>query len=132
MSPTLELRGAIVAALKGAAAVTALVSTRIFDPVPENATFPYIRISAADELQDDADCIPSVEVTQLIDVFSREAGSKQVMSIAAAVRDALHRASMTLSTNALVEIYHRQTRFQDDPTGEKHAIVEVVATIENN
>lgn len=131
MSPTLELQGAIVAALKGAAPLAALVGAKIYDPVPDKAQMPYVSISAADELQDDAECIDGVEITQLIDAYSNKQTRSEVANIAAAIKGALHRANLTLNTNALVEIRHRQTRFQLDPDGKtQHAIVEITATVQ--
>jgi hypothetical protein len=131
MSPTLELQGAIVARLKATGAVTALVGSRIYDPVPEGATFPYVSMGPADEIQIDADCVDAVEVTFILDAWSRESGFVQVSRIADAVRDALHKYVPTLSINALVEINHAITRRFRDPDGKtSHAVMEFTATIE--
>lgn len=133
MSPTLELQGAIVARLKAYAALTALVGTRVLDPVPVGAAFPYVSIGPSDELQEDAECVEAVVVTMQIDAWSRQPGIAEVSRIADAVRAALHRYALTLSTNALVEIEHRQTRRLRDPDGQtNHAAVEFTATIEVN
>ena len=134
MSPTLELWGAIAARLKAYSALTALIgSNNVHDRVPGTATLPYVRRGPADELQIDAECVNAVEVTFQIDAFSQAVGFVEVARIAAAVRDALHRHSLTLTTKGLVEIEHRQTRYFDDPDPlTSHAAIEFVATVEVN
>lgn len=133
MSPTLELQGAVVVALKAHAALSALVGAKVYDPVPPAATAPYVSMGPADELQDDADCVPAADVTLQIDAWSIAPGFAEVNKIADAVRGALHRAELTLTTNALVEIAHRQTRrFLDADGKTAHAVIEFVATIENH
>lgn len=131
MSPTLELQGAIIARLKAAAAVMALVATRVYDEIPSLPTFPYISMGPADEIQNDADCIEVVDLTFQIDGWSRTVGFPEISRIADAVRASLHRYALTLTTNALVEIQHRQTQRFRDPDGQTlHAVMQFVATIE--
>lgn len=115
--PSLELQGAIVARLKSVSAVTNLVSTRIFDPVPAVATFPYLSLGPDDLISDDADCITGFEITVQIDAWSRDPGFKQVKQISDAVREALHDYEFTLSVNAAVLFEHRITRNFRDPDG---------------
>lgn len=133
MSPTLELWGTIVDRLKADAGVGALIGDRVYDRVPADRTFPYASKGPSDELQSDAECIEAVEITLQIDVWSQTVGFTEASKVAAAIRNALHRYSLTLTTNALVEIEHRQTRFLNDPDPlTSHAAIEFVATVEVN
>lgn len=131
MSPSLELQDAIVRRLKADSGVIALVGNRVFDVAPASASYPYVAMSAVDDLQADAECVEAVEVTFLIDCWSRSPGTVECAKIVEAVRAALHRYPLGLTTNALVEIYCRQTRrFMDPDNKTAHGVVEMAATIE--
>ena len=137
MSPTLELQGGITVRLKASSAVIALVGTRVYDHVPRSpdgavtAQFPFVAHSASDELQNDADCIEAVDVAYEIEAWSDKPGYVEVLRIADAIKRSLHKYEMMLSTNALVELNHVQTRKFRDPDGvTSHVILEFAATIE--
>ena len=116
MSAALALQGAIIAALKASAPVTAIVADRVYDHVPRNpatealtAAFPFVAISDWQELSDDADCIDGAE----------------------AVKRALHKADLDLGDTALVMIEHDGTRTLRDPDGlTSHAVITFRALIE--
>lgn len=116
-SPELELQGAIVARLKNDSSVTALVSTRIYDPVPTGPTFPYVSFGPRDAFSDDAECITVFVITMQIDVWSRVQGPAEALRVADAVRASIHNYDFTLSTNGFVLFEHRITRTFRDPDG---------------
>lgn len=125
--PSLDLQGAIVAALKADGAVTALVGQRIFDDVPaaQAGSFPRITYGSDQVLSDDADCVTGFEVFIQIDVWSRIVGQPEMKRIAGAVRAALHNVELTLAEHSLIVLEHQQTRYLRDPDGlTKHAAVE--------
>jgi len=115
-SPTLELQGAIVTALKAAAGVTALVGVRVYDMVPADSDFPYVSLGPTDEVSDDTDCTDGFEITLQIDCWSRKPGFPEVRQIADAVRQAL-KPELTLTDNALFYLQHITTRTFRDPDG---------------
>jgi len=115
-SPTLELQGAIVTALKAAAGVTALVGVRVYDMVPAASEFPYISLGPTDEVSDDTDCTDGFEITLQIDCWSRKPGFPEARQLADAVRQAL-KPELTLADNALVYLQHITTRTFRDPDG---------------
>lgn len=130
-SPTLELQGGIVTRLKATGAVTGIIGSRIYDPVPAGATFPYVSFGPSDELSDDADCITGFEVTMQLDAWSRGTGFPEVRRLADAVRDAIHGYEFNLSANALVLFEHRLTRIFRDPDGlTSHAAMTFTAIVE--
>lgn len=137
-SPSLELQGAIVAALKASADVTAIVGNRIYDMVPRSsdgsitATYPLITLSGWQEVQADAECITASEVTVSIDVWSRAVGSPEAHRLAAAVKTALHNAELTLTDNALVSMEHESTLTLRDPDGlTTHSVIDFRAFVES-
>ncbi|MGY3607672.1 MULTISPECIES: DUF3168 domain-containing protein [unclassified Bradyrhizobium] len=130
-SPTLELQGAVVARLKAFPGLTTLVGNRIYDNVPEKATFPYVSWGPEQAISDNADCITGFNVTIQIDAWSRTVGLPEVKQIAEQVRIALHEYDLTLTANALVSIEYSQTRTLRDPDGlTNHAVIEFTAFIE--
>jgi hypothetical protein len=129
----LELQSTIVARLKADPTVTALIAGRVYDSVPQGATFPYVTIGPVDAVSFDPDCITGFDVAQQIDCWSRAVGSPEVKKIVDAVRAALHdqEAAMPLSTNAMAFFEHRNTRITRDPDGlTSHGILGFEAAIE--
>jgi hypothetical protein len=126
-----ELQGALYDRLRATGGVTALVGTRIYDRVPPSPTFPYVSFGPSQAVSDDADCITAYEVSVQIDVWSRTVGRVEASQIADAVRRAILGADMTLTTNALVMIEHRDTRIFRDPDGQtNHAVLIFSASVE--
>jgi len=121
-SPAHELQLAIVAQLKGDAAVTALVAQRVYDDVPSETqrasrtggSWPYVSMGPSDETSDNADCIDGFEITVQIDVWSQDVGYPEARRIADAVRRAL-KTDLDLTDNAMVSFEHRVTRYLPDP-----------------
>lgn len=130
--PSLALQKGIFAALTNAAAVTALVGTRVFDRVSASAVFPYIRIGTDQTVAADQDCVPEcVEVFAQIDVFSRAQGKVEAKNIAGAVARTLNIGSVTLSGYLLQSLLHSDTRYLDDPDGlSTHAVLTFRALID--
>lgn len=130
-SPSLELQGVLVTRLKADATLDALIAKRVYDSVPADASFPYVSLGATDETSDDADCITALSISFQVDCWSRAVGVPQVRQISDAVRRSLHSADLTLASNALVSILHRQTRVFRDPDGlTSHAAMTFDALVE--
>jgi hypothetical protein len=137
-SPVLELQGAIVTALKADAAVAAIVGARVYDHVPRSATsgeitadYPLLGLGSMEEITDDAECIAGSEVFVSVDAWSRSVGRPEALKLAHAVKLALHNAELTLTENALVELFHLTTRTLRDSDGlTTHAVIEFRAITE--
>ncbi|MBB6224566.1 DUF3168 domain-containing protein [Rhizobium leguminosarum] len=130
-SPDLELQGAVIARLKADATLATLIGSRVHDQPPDGATFPYFTIGEAQFLRDDATCVAGGQVYLTMHAWSRAVGFPEVKRIADAVVESLHLAPMTLPTNHLISIMHRQTRTFRDPDGlTSHAVIEFVANTE--
>jgi hypothetical protein len=130
-SPDLELQGAIVTRLKADAPLTVLIGTRVYDQPPSSVTFPYFTIGEAQFIRDDALCVDGGQVYLTMHAWSRAVGFPEVKRIADAVVESLHLAPITLPTNHLISIMHRQTRvFRDSDGLTSHAVIEFVANTE--
>lgn len=132
-SPANEFQTAVFNLLTEDAGVAALVGTRIYDRVPAASDVPpYITFGAADEVEDDADCIECASHSLQIDVWSeKQGGFKECKEITHAVKLALHEVAVNLTTHALVEMRVTQRRHFRDPDGiTSHGVITVEAMIE--
>lgn len=122
--PSLDLQGAIVAALKADPAVTALISGRVYDQVPPQAAFPYVTIGEDQTLPAWADCYDGADVILTLHAWSRAVGYPEVKRLAAAVSAALDGVEVTIETIRLVDISWTGSRFLRDPDGNtRHAVI---------
>lgn len=132
-SPDLELQGALVARLKADATLGALIGSRVYDQPPDGATFPYFTIGEAQFLRDDATCVSGGRIYLTMHAWSRAVGFPEVKRIADAVVESVHLAPITLPTNHLISIMHRQTDAFRDPDGlTSHAVIKFVANVEKS
>lgn len=144
MEPSVDLQRAALDALKAYTPLTTIVGQKIYDRVPEkkqgnqnvpDVTSPYISFGPVTSIPDDADCIDGEEITFQLDAWSwgdgEAYGSVEVRKIAGLIKKALHRADLTLSTNALVSIRHEMTRILRESDGvTNHAAIQFTATVE--
>ncbi|ASY56489.1 DUF3168 domain-containing protein [Sinorhizobium sp. CCBAU 05631] len=133
MSSSVELQDLYLNTLRENSSITALVAG-IYDRVPKspygNKT-AYISFGSDDSTEDDAECITGREVTTQIDVWSTAPGKTECKTIVDLVRRALHRQPLTLTENALVDIWVTLVRVLPDPDGlTTHGVVQVTAMVE--
>lgn len=120
IDPSLELHLAIYNTLSGASAVYAIVGEsppRVYDRVPEDATFPYISLAQPQVLPDRADCIDGAETFFGIDGWSREVGSVEIKRLGAAIAFALDQVEFVLAGHRTVLCEVQQIQYLDDPDG---------------
>lgn len=122
--PSLEMQKRIVAALKADTELTALVSQRVYDRVPENPAFPYLTITGDEQVLDDGNtCGDAWEVFFSVHAWSKAVGMPEVKQIAGAVRDVLA-GGLVLTGFVVVEGLHQDTRYLKDPSPlVQHAVV---------
>lgn len=87
------LQKAMAAALKGDAAMDALLGGRVWDQAPEGAGCPYLAIGRCESRPVNADG-GGVEQALTLTAVSRFAGSEEAKAVAAAVRARLHEATL--------------------------------------
>lgn len=100
------LQAALVAALKGSAAVTALVGGRVFDHVPEDAAYPYLVIGEALEEPDNTHDSFGRRLDEAVHVWDRVDGFARPMDIVAAIVALLdhQRTALTVAGHRVVSI----------------------------
>ncbi|MCB5412252.1 DUF3168 domain-containing protein [Pseudogemmobacter faecipullorum] len=133
MSASAALQIALIDALRASAGVTASLGQRIWDNAPAEASYPYLTLGPAQELDDSAECIDGSECFQQIDIWTQEDGSQLgAKQICGAVKKALHGVDLALSggfTLVLIEV--DSLRVVGDPDEKiAHGIVNVRALID--
>lgn len=127
-----ELQRILYSTLKADNAVMAIAGG-VYDHVPANeygTKTAYVSFGPVDTTDDDADCISGITVTVQLDCWSKAVGAVECRALVGAVRKALHRKSLTLTDNALVDIWVTLTRVFPDPSGVTHGVVTVSCMIE--
>lgn len=131
-----EIQKLLLDTLKANTAVMALVNG-VWDKRPVDTTafatpkLACIDFGATDIVDDFAECINGETHTFQIDVWSRTVGAIGCKRVVDTVRSALNRVSLSLTTNALVEINVVLARVFDDPDGvTTHGVVTVELMVE--
>lgn len=98
-----EMHKAVIAALKAAAPVSAIVAARVYDRIPQSAAFPYIQITMDAGEPWDGVNLDGWECVFRVDHWSRKRGASiQSYQMAAGAYEALHDQALTLDAGALV------------------------------
>jgi hypothetical protein len=80
--PIVALQGALVAALRADATLTALIAAAVFDAPPRGQVAPYVVIARHDLLPRDGDDPPSNDHRVTLNIWHPESSRKAVLSIA--------------------------------------------------
>lgn len=101
----LPILKAITAKLRANTSVMGYVATRIYSNVPQNTTFPYIRLTI-DSSPFDTVSTTGMEHSINVQIFSRDASPNEAGAIRAAVYNLLHRneSAFTLDNGTLFNI----------------------------
>lgn len=94
---------AIVAKLKGAAALTAIVGQRIYDDVPQGTAYPYIVVDDMTSVPFDTQGGVGAQVGVNIYCWSQYRGRKEVRQMMDAIYAALNRQALTISGHAHID-----------------------------
>lgn len=132
----LALQAAYVARLKGATAVSALVSAKVYDRAPqEGALWPHIEIGEMQVIEDGANCQDvAAEVFTTMHVYSQAPGRTEGRKIAAAIRSALIGWTPDLTSRGLACVEHNWTQSRDlsEQDGKiTHIVITLRALVEN-
>ncbi len=130
-APIDELNQAIIAAVKADPEMTALISGRIYDDVPENPVQPYVNLSHYDQLPEDAEGVVSSRYTLQYDIWSVTVGKQECNDITNRLRRLVTRENIILVENHLVSVFVERFKVMRDPDGfTKHGFVIIQALIE--
>ena len=125
----LSLQKGLRAALAANSGVTDIVSSRIYDEPPQNATFPYLRFGEISPAAFDTDTIEGSLVAVTFEAHSRSpSGRVEAVQIVEAVKDALHRqeSSVTVTGFNLVELIFETFSVTRDGEGRGYTAVIVL------
>lgn len=114
---SLVVQKAVVAALKGASAVSNIVGARVYDGVPHSPEYPLVQVSIdVSQPYDGTGDWRSWECVIRVDSWARKRGSSvAAVALAAACNDTLHRQSLTLDSGTHVQTLHiAQRTVRDD------------------
>lgn len=115
MSAASALQKAIFGRLSGDAALTALIGgNAVTDRRLAAPAAPLVVIAGIDSTDHSTATEPGEEHVVTLEAWSDAAGHRQAQAMAAAVRTALHDASLTLAGHRLVLLFHRETRLGRD------------------
>ena len=100
---SLGLQKTIFDALDGDSTLQSLV-TDVFDFVPENTAFPYVKIGEETSVDNGTKTLQGNEHTLVIHTFSRYRGSKETKEIMSRIYALLHESDLTISGASLVNL----------------------------
>lgn len=127
-----SLQQAIYAAVSTDADLLAILGApRIYDDVPQSATFPYLTLGQSTSRDWSSVGDTAEEHVLTLHVWSRAAGRKQTHEAMAALRTSLHDRVMTLTGHRLVNLRHEFSDARREPDGDTyHGIVRLRAVTE--
>ena len=100
---SLGLQKTIFDALDGDSTLHSVV-TDVFDFVPENTAFPYVKIGEETSVDNGTKTLQGNEHTLVIHTFSRYRGSKETKEIMSRIYALLHESDLTISGASLVNL----------------------------
>jgi hypothetical protein len=126
------LQTAIFATLTADAALATLLGApRVFDQVPQPATYPYVTFGQSTVRDGDTSSTPADEHIVTLHVWSRAHGRQETHGVMAAIRSALHDQPLLLTGHHLINIRHDFSDARRDPDGDTiHGIVRLRAVTE--
>ena len=116
------LQQAIYSALIVDGAVKSLVGdpARLFDDVPPDTVFPYVTLGEISTSDWSTSTERAFEHRVTLHAWSRYGGRKEVKDVMAAINDALHDASLSLTGHRLIDIFFQASDVFRDPDGETY------------
>lgn len=131
-SASWALQQAIYASLTSDSALLALLGgARVYDDVPDRKVFPYVTFAPSSERDWSTGGEAGSEHSVVLHVWSRGAGRKEALTIAAALCARLHDATLALTGHRLINLRHEASEVRRDGDGETyHGIVRLRAVTE--
>lgn len=121
VSASFALQSAIFAKLTADTGVTSMLGgPRVYDDVPTRAEFPYITFGQTIERDWSTGSEPGSEHMFTLHVWSRGDGRKEIDTVMAALRTALHDAALTISGHRLINLRHEFSDARREPDGESY------------
>ena len=131
-SSALALQQSIFATLGADLTIASLLGApRIYDQVPQPATYPYISFGQSTTRDADTGTDTSDEHLLTLHIWSRAEGRRETHLLIDAVRAALHDKPLSLAGHRLINLRHDFSEARRDPDGDTlHGIVRLRAVTE--
>ena len=101
---SLELQKTIFDTLSGDSTLTSTYGANVYDYVPDNSSFPYIKVGEETSVDNGTKTLQGNEHTLVIHTFSQYRGSKEVKNIMSRIYALLHESSLSVSGASLVNL----------------------------
>ncbi len=126
---------ALIAAVRAAAlahtGVAALIGARLYDDPPPDVVFPYATLGRAESRPLDVSAFEALEHAVTLHVWSRHGGRAEALDVIAALRAALHNASLSVAGRRLVALFVQFTDvFRSGDGRTTHGVVRLRAITE--
>lgn len=99
------------------AIVAAVAPVKVYDHVPEKAPYPYVALDGQDNRPRDRLAERQDEIFLYLSIWSRDRGSKRVLEIIAAIREAIHLQRFPLEVGRMVRATVTRSRNNRDADG---------------
>lgn len=109
------LQQALYTALTGAS--PAIAGGRVYDHVPQDATFPFVMIAAPQGIPDDTSTDTGISTTYDLHTYSRYRGQKETLQLISQIYDELHGQSLTVTGRTSAHSWVRSDRTFEEPDG---------------
>ena len=131
-SASWALQKGIYEALTSDVDVTSLLGgARVYDDVPQNASFPYLTFGQSQARDWSTGTEDGQEHVITLHVWSQAGGRHETQEIIGAVRKVLHDADLQLTDHSLINLRHEFSDARRDPDGEHfHGIIRYRAVME--
>jgi|SRR6056300_371590 hypothetical protein len=101
---SIELQKTIFDTLSGDSTITSTYGANVYDYVPDNSPFPYIKVGEETSVDNGTKTLQGNEHTLVIHTFSQYRGSKEVKNIMSRIYALLHESSLSVSGASLVNL----------------------------
>lgn len=101
---SIELQKTIFDTLSGDSTITSTYGANVYDYVPDNSSFPYIKVGEETSVDNGTKTLQGNEHTLVIHTFSQYRGSKEVKNIMSRIYALLHESSLSVSGASLVNL----------------------------
>lgn len=101
---SLELQKTIFNTINNDSIITSTLGADVYDFVPDNSSFPYIKIGEETSVDNGTKTLQGSEHTLVIHIFSQYRGSKEVKNIMARIYALLHESNLSVSGASLVNL----------------------------
>lgn len=116
MNMVLQLQKAVYTRLSGDSTLQGMLSG-VFDFVPQEAEYPYATIGNVKAKDWSTISTAGIEAVLELEVFSRERGRKEALTILQRIRTLLHRANLSVTGHTLVDIAFVESEVEQQKDG---------------